>query len=94
MNFQNSNQTPATIVDVREPYEFQMGHVEGAINIPVGSVIPRIEEFRKMPKPIALYCQSGNRSGMAVSLLYAYGIEEAYNAGSLEEAQALMAQTS
>ena len=44
MNYENVNVNEATIVDVREPFEYQMGKVEGSINIPLGQVPGRIEE--------------------------------------------------
>jgi phage shock protein E len=77
----------ATLIDVREPFEFAMGHAPGAVNIPLGSIPARADEFRAMPQPIILYCRSGNRSGQAMMFLKSCGIAEAYNAGSLEDVQ-------
>ena len=37
-----------------------------------------------MPKPIIAYCRSGNKSGMAVSMLKQAGITDAVNGGGLE----------
>ncbi|HHJ51107.1 MAG TPA: rhodanese-like domain-containing protein [Phaeodactylibacter sp.] len=71
-----------TIVDVREPYEYAMGHVPGSINIPLGQVPGRLEEFRAMSKPLILICASGNRSGQATHFLQMNGIQEVYNGGS------------
>ncbi len=59
----------ATIVDVRTPEEFSSEHFSNAINIPLDQVAQRINEFKEMPKPIMAYCRSGNRSGIAVSIL-------------------------
>ncbi len=36
-----------------------------------------------MRKPLLLYCRTGNRSGMAVSILKQHGINDAINAGGL-----------
>ena len=58
-----------TVIDVREINEFESGHFEGAINIPLGSIPMRIAELKAMNGPIVVYCRSGNRSGMAMSLL-------------------------
>ncbi len=78
-------QQNTTIVDVREPYEFEELHLDGAVNIPL-SVLPlKVEEFRQMSRPIVLYCRTGNRSGQAVKFLTASGIEEVYNGGGLED---------
>ena len=47
----------------------QEGHFPDAINIPLDQVAQRINEFKEMQKPIIAYCRSGNRSGVAVSIL-------------------------
>lgn len=75
----------ATIVDVRTLEEYAGEHYPDAINIPLDQVAQRINEFRDMPKPIIAYCRSGNRSGMAVSILKQYGVTEAINGGGLED---------
>lgn len=79
-----SNSDP-TYIDVREPSEFLMGHVDGAINIPLGSISEKLDEIRKLPLPIVLYCRSGIRSAQALGLLKAYGIKNAHNGGGLAE---------
>ena len=38
----------ATIVDVRGPWEFDEGHVEGALNIPLDEIPSRIEEMKSL----------------------------------------------
>lgn len=73
----------ATIVDVRTPEEFEFGHVKNSINIPLQIIETKFEELKQLNKnPIVLCCASGNRSGMATSLLQRYGFENVYNAGS------------
>ena len=81
------NQETINLIDVREPFEFMMGHAEGAVNIPLGTVPNRIEEFRNMSGPVVLYCRSGMRSGQATQFLKNCGVPEAVNAGSLNEVQ-------
>ncbi|HMQ49413.1 MAG TPA: rhodanese-like domain-containing protein [Saprospiraceae bacterium] len=88
-----SQQEPV-IVDVRETFEFSMGHVDGAINIPLGLIPLRFEELQKMNKPLFMYCRSGGRSGQATAFLKSKGIKEVYNAGGLEEALQLFQQVS
>jgi len=73
------------VIDVREINEFESGHFEGAINIPLGSIPMRIDELKAMHGPIVLYCRSGNRSGMAMGLLKQAGIIDVYNGGALED---------
>lgn len=83
MDFKNLiNDPQATLVDVRETWEFAGGNVEGSLNIPLGQVFSKVEEFRNMPKPIILFCMSGNRSGMAEAFLKAQGVKEVYNGGA------------
>ena len=65
--------------------EFNMGHVENSINIPLADVYKNVEQFRQMSKPLILICASGNRSGMAAALLSAQGIEEVYNGGGWQD---------
>lgn len=75
----------ATIVDVRTPEEFAGEHFPNAVNIPLDQVAQRINEFKEMPKPIVAYCRSGNRSGIAVSILKQNGINDAINGGGLDD---------
>lgn len=79
------NHPEATLVDVRESWEFGMGHVEGSINIPLGQVFARIDEFRSMSKPLVLFCVSGNRSGMAEAFLKAQGVANVHNGGAWQD---------
>lgn len=81
----SNNKEVQTIVDVRTPEEFSEGHVSGAINIPLDQVQQRLQEFKEMPTPIVAYCRSGNRSGMAVSLLKQNGINDVINGGGLDD---------
>jgi phage shock protein E len=74
-----------TVVDVRETGEFAGGHFDGAINIPLGIIPLRLDEFKAMPGPIVVYCRSGNRSGMAQMLLKQAGLTEVYNGGGLHD---------
>src|SRR5699024_9607688 len=46
----------AQLIDVREPNEFDGGHILGARNIPVTQLKERLVEIRK-DKPVYLYCQ-------------------------------------
>ena len=75
----------ATIVDVRTPEEFTENHFPDAINIPLDQVQQNIDKFKEMPKPVIAYCRSGNRSGIAVSMLKQSGITDVINGGGLDE---------
>lgn len=71
----------AIIVDVRTAQEFKGGHFNGSKNIPLDQVKNKIDEIKKLNKPIITVCQSGMRSATAKSILKAYNID-AYNGGS------------
>jgi rhodanese-related sulfurtransferase len=65
----------AQLIDVREPNEFEGGHILGARNIPLSQLKNRLREVRP-DKPVYLYCQSGIRSGRAASMLYRKGYKD------------------
>ncbi|MBL7739650.1 MAG: rhodanese-like domain-containing protein [Chitinophagaceae bacterium] len=82
---------PSTVlVDVRNQWEYEMEHIPGAMNIPLDQVPAKIEEFRSLQKPLVIYCRSGSRSGMAVSILKQKGITDVYNGGGLGDIQLLI----
>ncbi|WKB36985.1 rhodanese-like domain-containing protein [Terrilactibacillus sp. S3-3] len=62
----------AQLIDVREPNEFERGHILGARNIPLTQLKMRQMEIRK-DKPIYLYCASGFRSAQAAATLKRLG---------------------
>ncbi|MFY7651749.1 MAG: rhodanese-like domain-containing protein [Chitinophagaceae bacterium] len=63
-----------TIIDVRTPAEFNLGHVQGSTNIPLNEIPSRINEVKALPQPIVLCCASGMRSGQATQFLLQHGI--------------------
>lgn len=75
----------ATVIDVRSPMEFESEHFPGALNVPLEEVAFKVTEISSMPKPIVVYCRSGNRSGMAKTLLNQQGLTEVYNGGGVYE---------
>ncbi|GAB5551632.1 MAG: hypothetical protein Sapg2KO_12230 [Saprospiraceae bacterium] len=78
------SQESATLVDVREPFEYEAGHVEGSLNIPLGNVAAELERFESMSKPLILFCRSGGRSGVATKVLQSKGLEDVHNGGGWE----------
>jgi NADPH-dependent 2,4-dienoyl-CoA reductase/sulfur reductase-like enzyme/rhodanese-related sulfurtransferase len=62
----------AFILDVREPFEFKRGHVEHAVNIPLGGLRERIAELPS-DREIWTYCYVGQRSYFAARILEQYG---------------------
>lgn len=82
---------PSTVVvDVRSAWEYEANHIPGAKNIPLEEVPYKVEEFKSFKSPVVLYCRSGNRSGMAVSILKQNGVADVYNGGGLSDVQFLL----
>ena len=75
----------ARIVDVRSPAEFKDGAYAGAINIPLSSLLARMNELEPRDKPLVLYCASGVRSGQGARLLRQAGFTDVINAGGLDD---------
>jgi phage shock protein E len=71
----------AVIIDVRSTGEFSGGHIKGSKNIPLETVLYKIEEIKNFKKPIIACCASGMRSGLAIRTLKNNGIQ-AINGGS------------
>lgn len=58
----------ATILDVRNEQEFEAGHIEGAVNIPLRNLNSRTNELNR-DSEIVVHCAGGYRSSIAASLL-------------------------
>ena len=71
----------AIILDVRTAGEYQQGAIPGSKNIPLQTISSKINEIKKLNKPVITCCASGMRSGSAASILKSNGIE-AVNGGS------------
>ena len=69
---------PMQLVDVRTPREWASGHVDGAINIPVGDIPASAGELRR-DVGVATICEGGFRSMIAASLLAREGITHLAN---------------
>lgn len=65
----------AVIIDVRTVGEFQQGHIKNSKNIPLNILSTKINEIKKLNKPVIVCCQSGMRSGQAAGILKSKGIE-------------------
>ncbi len=85
-NFKELVQQGAVIIDVRTAAEYRGGHVPGSLNIELEKVTTSVTELKKKNKPVIAVCRSGNRSGVAVNVLKAAGIE-AYNGGAWDDLQ-------
>ena len=64
-----------TIIDVREPYEFELGSIPGAINIPIETLLDNYEKYLKLNKQYYLYCETSLRSSRACEFLFDLGYD-------------------
>jgi len=73
------NRQDALVLDVREPAEFENGHVIGARNVPLSQLEGRVGELQKhKAKPVIVICASGNRSRSALGSLRRLGFEQVF----------------
>ncbi len=49
------------LIDIREQYEYDDGHIEDSINIPMGDFFEKLDKLDKT-KQTVIYCNTGNRS--------------------------------
>lgn len=68
-----------TILDVREPEEWEAGRIEGALHIPLGRLADSLAQL-PLDRTIVAVCRSGHRSGEAAAFLQDRG----YDAHNLE----------
>lgn len=69
------------IIDVREPLEYKMGHIEGAINIPPSHMMAGAKKLDGVSKDteLILYCVSGSRSNVSMHYLRQLGFTNLVN---------------
>ena len=77
-NIENLLKNKEFLLDVREEYEYQEGHVKGAINLPLREILEKKDTLPK-DKDIYVYCRSGHRSADAVNFLKSLGFEKVHN---------------
>jgi len=67
-----------TIVDVREPFEYEIARIEGSKLIPLGELPDRLDELDR-DRYTVVHCHSGMRSAQAVQLLRGEGFANVFN---------------
>jgi hydroxyacylglutathione hydrolase len=66
------------VVDVREPSEWDDGHIEGALHLPMFEAAARRAEIPE-GRPVALVCAGGLRSSTVLSALQRHGVANLHN---------------
>ena len=75
------------LIDVRSAEEFNLGHLENAVNIPHTQIAEKISAVAPDKNtPLYLYCRSGRRVGIAIETLKSLGYQVMYNLGGFEDA--------
>ena len=68
----------AAVIDVREPHEYDGGHVPNAAHIPVNTVYARRAEL-PADKDVIFVCAVGQRSALAAEMAAAAGLTRIFN---------------
>lgn len=77
---EGQNNPNIIFIDVREPYEYEEGHIKNSINIPLDELSHiSINQNKKL----YVYCLSGARSKMACLILKQKGYKNAINIGGI-----------
>ena len=73
------------VLDVREQYEFDAGHIPGAVLLPVGTITKDTAAavIPKLDSVVLVYCRSGNRSKTASKALVDLGYTNVYEFGGI-----------
>lgn len=66
------------IVDVRRPSEWEEGHIEGALLVPLHQLSAKLAEIDPT-RPVAVHCKGGYRSAIACSLIQRAGFDQVMN---------------
>jgi rhodanese-related sulfurtransferase len=65
----------ATVLDVRQTSEFEAGRIEGSINVPLGDLAANLDKVPR-DRPVVAYCEMGERSTSAASILEGAGYQD------------------
>ena len=65
----------AVVIDVRAIGEFSEGHIKGSKNIPLDTISSKVDDIKKLDKPVIVCCRSGMRSAQAASILKSAGVD-------------------
>ncbi len=60
-------------LDCREPQEYNLGHIPGAVFIPRGTLEGVVEGAIPRDRKVVIYCASGNRSALAAETMMQMG---------------------
>ena len=62
-------------LDVREPNEWNLGRIPGAVHLPRGNIESKVEGILPRESSIVIYCARGNRSALTADTMQQMGYE-------------------
>ena len=77
------SQPNAILLDVRQPDEYEGGHIPGARSVPLQKLRDFSLEITDRDTPLYVYCLSGARSARAVRALLGVGYTDVTNLGGI-----------
>ncbi len=70
---------PVEVIDIREPWEYEEEHIEG-MNVPLPDIPGRMSELEPLKeKDVVLYCNTGDRSATACTVLQQSGFTRVWS---------------
>jgi rhodanese-related sulfurtransferase len=74
----DASRTAPKLLDVREPWEFDVGHIANSVSMPMRSVPSHLEEL-SAEAPYVLICHHGSRSQQVAMFLERNGFTQTFN---------------
>ena len=78
----------AQFIDVREPWEHELCHIDGDLHIPMGEIPARLADIPQ-DRPLVVVCHHGMRSYQVAEFLLARGFQDVSNLNGGIDAWAL-----
>jgi rhodanese-related sulfurtransferase len=75
---EDATREPPVLVDVREPWEFELARIEGSLLVPLGQLPSRVDELPR-DRPLVMVCHTGRRSQNAAMFLAQSGFADVQN---------------
>jgi rhodanese-related sulfurtransferase len=75
---EDATRQPPVLVDVREPWEFELARIEGSLLVPLGQLPSRVDELPR-DRPLVMVCHTGRRSQNAAMFLAQSGFADVQN---------------
>ncbi len=72
------DQQEVQLLDVREPWEHELCHIEGGLHIPMGQIPARLAEIAQ-DRPVIVVCHHGMRSRQVAEFLILQGFKDVAN---------------